>query len=82
MKNCLIGGRDLAVDDGLKRLVLDAHQLGGVFGYGRSFGDDGGDRLSLVASAINRHRVVKDLVAGRRTDLEERIDELARSPDR
>ncbi len=77
VKNRAIGGRDLGVNHGLERLVVDAHQFGGVFRDGRSFGDDGGDRLALVASTINCHGVVKDLVAGRRTDLEEWIDELA-----
>ena len=32
-----VAWRDFAVNHSLQRLVFDAHQLGGVFGYGRSF---------------------------------------------
>ena len=72
----LIGGGELGIDDGGQRLVFHAHQFGGVFGDGSGFGDDGGNRLSLIAGAIDRHGIVEDAIAGSGTDLEERIDQL------
>ncbi len=74
VKDGLIGGGELGIDDGRQRLVFHAHQFGGVFGDGSGFGDDGGNRLSLIAGAIDRHGIVEDAIAGSGTDLEERID--------
>ena len=71
-----VGGRDFGVNYSLERFIFDGHKFGGIFGDGGRFGDDGGDRFTLIARAIDRHGVVENLAAGRRANLEERIDEL------
>ncbi len=76
VKDCLVGGGHLAIDDRLQWLVIHLHKFGAVFGDGSCFGNHCGDGLSLIACAIDGHRVVENLIAGRRTDFEEGIDEL------
>ena len=66
----LIIGSDFAIDNCWQRLVIHPDQFGSVFGDGRSFSDHRGNRLTLIACAINGHWVVEDPIAGRRTDLE------------
>ena len=61
------------VDEHVERLVLDLDELGGVARELARLGDDGDDRVADVADAADRERVVLDLVAGRRRELEERV---------
>ena len=68
--------RPAGVDDHVKRLVLDLHQVGGVTGALPRLGDHGDHRLADVADAADRERVVLDLAARRRGQLEERVGQL------
>ena len=72
----LVRRRDFAIDNRIERLVIDSHEFSGVFRDRRRFGDDRRHRLALIARAVNRHRVIKDLVAGCWANLEKRINEL------
>ena len=55
------------------RLVLDLDELGRVARELARLGDDGDDRLADVAHLADRERVVLQVRAGDRRDLEERI---------
>ena len=75
-----VSGGDLAVNHGREGLVFDAHELGGIFRDGGSFGDDRGDRLALIAHTVDGHGVVENAIAGSGPDLEERIDRAWKFP--
>ena len=69
----LLLGRALGVDDGLERLVLDDDRLGGASRLLGVLGRDDGDRLAVVADAIDReHRLVGELEAVRLAGRERR----------
>ena len=63
------------VGDRRDRLVLDLDELRGVARELARLGDDRDDRLADVAHLADRERVVLDVAAGHRRDLEERIGE-------
>ena len=65
--------RAAGVGDHLERLVVDLDELGGVAGELARLGDDDGDRVADEAGAADGERVVLDLAAGRRRELEERV---------
>ena len=67
--------RVAGVGDRVERLVLDLDELGRVARRLARLGDDGDDRLADVAHLADRERVVLDVRAGYRRDLEERIGE-------
>ena len=63
------------VGDGVERLVLHLDELRCVARELARLGDDGDDRLADVAHLADRERVVLDVPARHRRDLEERIGE-------
>ena len=66
-------GRVLRVEDRLERLVVDLDELGGVAGQLAGRGGDGDHRFADVADAPDRERVILQVSARRRRDLEERV---------
>ena len=64
------GGRRRSTGE---RLVVDLDELGGVAGELARLGDDDRDRVADEADAADGERVVLDLRAGRRRELEERV---------
>ena len=66
--------RGARVDHGCERLVVDAHQVGGILGEVARFGDHDGDRLADIAHALDRER---PLVHRRLERDQERVGELA-----
>ena len=59
-------GRALGIDDGLERLVLDAHGSGGAPGLLGLLGRDDRDCLAEVADAVDReHGLIRELEAVR-----------------
>ena len=70
-----LAARVARVDDRVDRVVLDLDQLGRVARELAGRRDDGDDRLADVAHLADRQRVVLDVPAGNRRDLEERIGE-------
>ncbi len=47
------------IHHGRQFLVLDDHQIGGVFRLGAARGDDGGDGFALVTGMIDRHGMLR-----------------------
>ena len=69
----LVVERAARVRDHGQRLVLDLDELGRVAGELARLGDDDRDRVADEPHAADGERVVLDLRAGRRRELEERI---------
>ena len=75
MQHDLVLERLLAVEDVRQRVVLDLDELGRVAGELARPRDDGRHRLADVAHPPDGERVVLDVRAGRRRELEERVGE-------